>query len=81
LLDGVVIDDTDLFSDKLQEWEDFYNLNPTEASTDKPLTNGYRTTVGRHRPRAVGSAGRLGRCGELRRSPGSRFGSLGSAGG
>jgi transposase InsO family protein len=27
LLDGVVIDDTDLFSDKLQEWEDFYNLN------------------------------------------------------
>jgi hypothetical protein len=27
LLVGVVIDDTDLFSDKLQEWEDFYNLN------------------------------------------------------
>jgi len=26
LLDGVVIDDTQLFNDKLQEWEDFYNF-------------------------------------------------------
>jgi transposase InsO family protein len=25
LLDGVVIDDTKIFNDKLQEWEDFYN--------------------------------------------------------
>ena len=27
MLDGVVIDDTELFNDKLQEWEDFYNFN------------------------------------------------------
>lgn len=27
LLDGVVIDDTELFNDKLQEWESFYNFN------------------------------------------------------
>jgi transposase InsO family protein len=27
MLDGVVIDDTDLFNDRLQEWEDFYNFN------------------------------------------------------
>ena len=27
LLDGVVIDDTQLFVDKLQEWEDFYNFH------------------------------------------------------
>jgi len=27
MLDGVVIDDTGLFNDKLQEWEDFYNFN------------------------------------------------------
>ena len=27
MLEGVVIDDTELFNDKLQEWEDFYNYN------------------------------------------------------
>lgn len=27
LLDGVVIDDTGLFNEKLQEWEDFYNFH------------------------------------------------------
>jgi len=27
LLDGVVIDDTELFADKLREWEDFYNFH------------------------------------------------------
>jgi transposase InsO family protein len=27
MLDGVVIDDTKLFNEKLQEWEDFYNFN------------------------------------------------------
>ena len=27
LLDGVVIDDTQLFNDKLQEWENFYNFH------------------------------------------------------
>ena len=26
MLDGVVIDDSRLFNDKLQEWEDFYNF-------------------------------------------------------
>jgi transposase InsO family protein len=26
MLDGVVIDDTDLFNDKLAEWENFYNF-------------------------------------------------------
>jgi transposase len=29
MLDGVVIDDTELFNVKLQEWEDFYKLQPT----------------------------------------------------
>jgi transposase InsO family protein len=27
MLEGVVIDDTQLFNDRLQEWEDFYNYN------------------------------------------------------
>jgi hypothetical protein len=27
MLNGVVIDDTDLSNEKLQEWEDFHNLN------------------------------------------------------
>jgi Integrase core domain len=27
MLEGVVIDDTSVFNDKLQEWEDFYNFN------------------------------------------------------
>jgi hypothetical protein len=27
MLDGVVIDDTELFNDRLKEWEDFYNYN------------------------------------------------------
>ncbi len=27
LLEGVVIDDTQLFQDKLREWEDFYNFH------------------------------------------------------
>ena len=27
MLDGVVIDNTDLFNDRLQQWEDFYNFN------------------------------------------------------
>lgn len=29
MLDGVMIDDTDLFNDRLQEWETFYNFQPT----------------------------------------------------
>jgi transposase InsO family protein len=27
LLDGVVIDDTDLFNERLREWENFYNFD------------------------------------------------------
>jgi hypothetical protein len=27
MLEGVVIDDTELFNDRLQEWEDSYNCN------------------------------------------------------
>jgi hypothetical protein len=27
MLKGVVIDDTELFNERLQEWEDFYNYN------------------------------------------------------
>ena len=32
LLDGVVIDDTKLFNDKLREWEDFYNYHRPHGS-------------------------------------------------
>jgi hypothetical protein len=40
LFDGVVIDDTRLFNEKLQEWEDFCNFHrPTAPSTDRPSTN------------------------------------------
>jgi transposase InsO family protein len=31
LLDGVIIDDTNLFNDKLQEWEDYYNYHRPQA--------------------------------------------------
>jgi hypothetical protein len=34
LLNGVVIDDTKLFNDKLQEWEDFYNYHRPHGSLD-----------------------------------------------
>lgn len=34
MLKGVVIDDTQLFNDKLQEWEDFYNFNRPHGSLD-----------------------------------------------
>ena len=27
MLEGVVIDDTDFFNDRLQKWEDFYTFN------------------------------------------------------
>jgi hypothetical protein len=40
LLDGVVIDDTGLFNEKLREWEDFYNFTDrTAATAAKPPTN------------------------------------------
>ena len=34
LLDGVVIDDSKLFSDKLQEWEDYYNFHRPHGGLD-----------------------------------------------
>lgn len=34
LLDGVVIDDTDLFNEKLEEWETFYNFHRPHGSLD-----------------------------------------------
>ena len=34
MLDGVVIDDTELFNDRLQEWEDFYNYNRPHGGLD-----------------------------------------------
>ncbi len=34
LLDGVVIDDTQLFNDKLQEWEDYYNFHRPHGGLD-----------------------------------------------
>lgn len=34
MLDGVVIDDTDLFNDKLREWEDFYNFHRPHGGLD-----------------------------------------------
>ncbi len=42
MLDGVVVDDTQFYNDKLQQWEDFYNFDrPRGASTDKSPTNDY----------------------------------------
>ncbi len=34
MLQGVVIDDAELFNDKLQEWEDFYNFNRPHGGLD-----------------------------------------------
>lgn len=34
MLDGVVIDDAELFNNKLQEWEDFYNFNRPHGALD-----------------------------------------------
>jgi transposase InsO family protein len=37
----VVIDDTELFNDRLKEWEDFYNYNrPHGASGARPRMRG-----------------------------------------
>jgi transposase InsO family protein len=32
MLEGVVIDDTELLNARLQEWEDFYNFNRPHGS-------------------------------------------------
>ncbi len=34
LLDGVVIDDTNLFNTKLKEWEDYYNYHRSHGALD-----------------------------------------------
>ena len=34
LLDGVVIDDAQVFNDKLRQWEDFYNYHRPHGSLD-----------------------------------------------
>ncbi len=34
MLDGVVIDDAELFNEKLREWEDFYNYNRPHGALD-----------------------------------------------
>ncbi len=41
MLEGVVIDDTELFNDKLQEWEDFYNFNRPHGGSvaRRPMRN------------------------------------------
>ncbi len=32
MMNGMVIDDADLFNEKLREWEDFYNYNRPHAA-------------------------------------------------
>ena len=34
MLEGIVIDEADVFNDKLQEWEDFYNFNRPHGGLD-----------------------------------------------
>ena len=42
LLDGVIIDDTKIFNNKLQEWEDYYNYHRPRRRPRRP--NPLRTT-------------------------------------
>lgn len=44
LLDAVLIDDADVFNDKLREWKNYYNYaRPTAASADRrPTRDCYR---------------------------------------
>jgi hypothetical protein len=52
MLDGVVIDDTELFNDKLQEWEDSNNFDrPHWGLNRKAPANDYAKDQG---PRANG---------------------------
>jgi transposase InsO family protein len=46
MLEGVVIDDTELFNDRLQEWEDFYNF-------DRPHGDGGHTPYERLREKTT----------------------------
>ena len=34
LLEGVTIDDTDMFNDRLREWEDYYNFERPRGGLD-----------------------------------------------
>ncbi len=54
LLDGVVIDDTNLFNTKLKEWEDYYNYHRPCVSTAA-----YRSTVTRPETSPHGREGRF----------------------
>ena len=63
LLKGQVIDDANLFSEKLQEWEDYYNYyrphgalsgqTPYERSGRKPETHCHRPSSVAHLPMCV----------------------------
>ena len=57
LLDGVMIDDTGLFNDKLQEWEDYYNYQRPHGGSRRPNaireTATVKKSLGRHRPTTV----------------------------
>jgi len=39
LLEGVVIDDSQVFNDKLREWEDFYNYHRPHGALDGQTPN------------------------------------------
>lgn len=60
MLDGVVIDDTELFNDKLAEWEHFYNFDrPHGALGGQTPTNDYdrKPRSRRKRPSSVAHGG------------------------
>ncbi|BFU47416.1 integrase core domain-containing protein [Krasilnikovia sp. MM14-A1004] len=60
MLDGVLIDDADVFNDKLREWEDYYNYHrphgglggqtPTNASSRRPRPRRKRSSSVAHEP-------------------------------
>ena len=53
LLQGQVIDDARLFTEKLQEWEDYYNYHPPSRRFRRPNT--LRTTTPQNsRPTVIG---------------------------
>ena len=58
---GVIIDDANVFNDKLQEWgTSTTSTDPTAASVDKPPTNDYDREPQRprcHRPSSVAQTG------------------------
>ncbi len=58
---GVIIDDANVFNDKLQEWEDFYNFHRPHGGLDgQTPTNDYDRRPQRprcHRPSSVAHLG------------------------